>query len=159
MADLTDIRETVRERYAAAARAAADRTATSSCCGPIALSDADEQGVFGGVLYDGAETDDPADLQIDHLVPLADAWRSGADSWTPERRRAFANDRTSPDTLIAVSGRTNQSKGDSTPDEWLPPDAGSWCAYAEMWVHVKATWDLSVTAPERDRLAELLAAC
>lgn len=110
-------------------------------------------------LYDGVETTDPADLQIDHLVPLADAWRSGADTWTPDRRRAFANDRTSADTLIAVTGRTNQSKGDSTPDVWLPPDESSWCTYAEMWVDVKAAWDLSVTQPEHDRLIDLLASC
>lgn len=110
-------------------------------------------------LYDGTETDDPADLQIDHFVPLADAWRSGADAWSDDRRRAFANDRTSPDTLIAVTGSTNQSKGDSTPDEWLPPDESSWCSYAEAWVEVKAAWGLSVTTPERDRLHDLLVAC
>ncbi len=110
-------------------------------------------------IYDGVTTDDPADLQIDHVVALADAWRSGADDWTPERRQAFANDRTSPDTLVAVTGSTNQSKGDSTPDEWLPPDEGAWCTYAEAWVEVKAAWDLSVTAAEHARLVELLAAC
>ncbi len=110
-------------------------------------------------LYDAVETADPADLQIDHLVPLADAWRSGADTWTADRRHAFANDRTHPDTLIAVTGRTNQSKGDSTPAEWLPPDEASWCAYAEMWIDVKATWHLSVTPPERGRLRRLLDAC
>jgi hypothetical protein len=109
--------------------------------------------------YDGIETDDPADLQIDHFIPLADAWRSGADTWTDDRRRAFANDRTSPDTLVAVTGSTNQSKGDSTPDEWLPPDESSWCTYAEMWVEVKAAWGLSVTTAERDRLRDLLVTC
>jgi len=109
--------------------------------------------------YDGVTTDDPADLQIDHFIPLADAWRSGASGWTSERRLAFANDRSSPDTLVAVTGSTNQSKGDSTPAEWLPPDRSSWCSYAEQWVRVKAEWDLSVTLPERDRLEALLAAC
>jgi hypothetical protein len=110
-------------------------------------------------IYDGITTDDPAELQIDHVVPLADAWRSGADAWTDAHRRAFANDRSSPDTLAAVTSSTNQSKGDSTPDEWLPPDEASWCAYAASWVKVKATWDLSVTESERDRLAEVLARC
>lgn len=110
-------------------------------------------------LYDGATTTDPADLQIDHVVPLADAWRSGAADWTPERRLAFANDRTSPDTLLAVTGSTNMSKGDSTPAEWLPPDRTAWCPYAEQWVRVKAAWDLSVTAPEQQALARLLAGC
>ena len=110
-------------------------------------------------LYDGATTDDPADLQVDHVVPLADAWRSGAAAWTSERRLAFANDLTSPDTLLAVSGSTNMSKGDSTPAEWLPPDPTARCPYVEQWVRVKAAWDLSVTAPEKQALARLLAAC
>lgn len=110
-------------------------------------------------FYDGAVITDPADLEIDHFVPLADAWRSGAAGWTPDRRLAFANDRTSPDTLIAVTGTTNTSKGDSTPDQWLPADPATWCTYGQMWVRVKAAWDLSVTQPEKDRLTALLAAC
>jgi hypothetical protein len=110
-------------------------------------------------MYDGVTTDDPADLQIDHVVPLADAWRSGAWAWPSDRRLAFAHDLTSPDTLLAVTGSTNQSKGDSTPDEWLPPDRASWCTYAEQWIRVKATWDLTVTVAERARLEALLAAC
>jgi arsenite methyltransferase len=57
MAELTDIRETVREKYAAAARAAADGSAGSSCCGPGSLTDADEAGVFGGALYGGVEAE------------------------------------------------------------------------------------------------------
>ena len=109
--------------------------------------------------YDGVRTDDPADLQIDHLVPLADAWRSGASSWTDERRRAFANHLDHPEELIAVTGSTNQSKSDSTPDEWLPPDRGSWCAYASDWVQVKARWDLSVTPAEKATLVQLLSGC
>jgi arsenite methyltransferase len=51
-----DIRETVRERYAAAARAVAEQQGSSSCCGPVALTDADQTRVFGAALYDGAET-------------------------------------------------------------------------------------------------------
>jgi len=51
-----DIRETVREKYAAAARAVAEQQTSSSCCGPISLTDADEQQVFGAALYSGAET-------------------------------------------------------------------------------------------------------
>lgn len=110
-------------------------------------------------LYDGVEATDVADLQIDHLVPLADAWRAGAWRWTPEERLAFANDLTSPDTLIAVTGSTNRSKGDSTPDEWLPPDRSAWCAYAGAWVRVKARWALSVTPAEKAALAQVLAGC
>jgi arsenite methyltransferase len=52
-----DIRETVREKYAAAARAVAEQSGSSSCCGPISLTDADDAQVFGSTLYAGAETD------------------------------------------------------------------------------------------------------
>src|SRR5215216_2746605 len=65
MAELTDdIRETVREKYAAAARAAADGSAGSSCCGPGSLTDADEAGLFGGALYGGGEAESASDAAL-----------------------------------------------------------------------------------------------
>lgn len=109
--------------------------------------------------YDGVATGDLTVLQIDHFVPLADAWRSGAAAWTDDRRRAFANDLANPETLVAVTGSTNQSKSDSSPDEWLPPDRTSWCTYATDWVDVKVTWSLSVTPAEKATLVQLLADC
>ncbi|MCU1496362.1 MAG: secreted protein, partial [Acidimicrobiales bacterium] len=110
-------------------------------------------------IYDGVVVTDVADLQIDHFIPLADAWRSGAAAWSDTRRRAFANDLTDPDTLVAVSGSTNQSKGDSSPDEWLPPDRSSWCGYATNWVDVKLAWALTATPAEKATLVQLLAGC
>ena len=110
-------------------------------------------------VYDGLETTDPGDLQIDHLVPLADAWRSGAWRWTPDQRLAFANDLSSPDTLLAVSASTNESKRDRTPDEWMPPARGSWCDYAAAWVRVKARWSLEVTPSEKATLVSILTGC
>ncbi len=110
-------------------------------------------------LYDGVATSSPADLEIDHLVPLAEAWRSGAATWTPDRRLAFANDLSDPNTLVAVTSRTNRSKSDSPPQDWLPPDPGARCPYVQRWIEVKARWDLSVTAPEKATLATVLAGC
>lgn len=110
-------------------------------------------------VYDGIETLDPADLQIDHVVPLADAWRSGAAAWTRARRIAFANDLGSPDTLQAVSGSTNESKADRTPADWLPPDRSDWCSYASSWVRIKVRWGLTVTPSEHAALASILAGC
>lgn len=110
-------------------------------------------------LYDGAAVTDPRRLQIDHVVPLADAWRSGAAGWPPARRHVFANDLTHGTTLIAVTGASNESKGDSTPDQWRPPDRRAWCRYATDWISVKTTWRLTVTRPERDALADLLHTC
>lgn len=109
--------------------------------------------------YDGVATHDPADLEIDHLVPLADAWRSGAARWTPARREAFANDLDDPATLMAVTTRANRSKGDSAPHEWLPPDAVSRCAYVADWVRVKARWGLTVAPAEKAALVQVLGGC
>jgi hypothetical protein len=109
--------------------------------------------------YDGVETGDVADLEVDHLVPLADAWRSGAWRWTDDQRLAFANDLTTPDALIAVTTSTNRSKGDSSPDEWLPPDRASWCEYASAWVRVKVRWALAATPPEKAALVSVLSGC
>ena len=109
--------------------------------------------------YDDLTTHDPADLQIDHVVALADAWRSGAWTWTAAEREAFANDRTMPETLAAVSGHSNQSKGDAAPDEWLPEVRAQWCPYATAWVAIKARWKLSVTGSEKAALVQVLSGC
>lgn len=109
--------------------------------------------------YDGATVTDPARLQIDHRVPLAVAWRSGAAAWTPERRSQYANDLTDPNTLVAVSSKLNEEKGDDRPDQWMPPAAADRCEYAADWVEVKARWDMTVTDTERNALASVLARC
>lgn len=109
--------------------------------------------------YDGVITTDIAALEIDHLVPLADTWRSGAATWTASRREAYANDLIDPNTLLAVTSRTNRSKSDSTPDKWMPPDRSAWCNYASSWVEVKARWHLTVTAPEKATLVQVLQGC
>nr|WP_291837480.1 HNH endonuclease family protein [Candidatus Microthrix sp.] len=89
----------------------------------------------GGWLseYEGYSTPDESELDIDHLVPLAEAWRSGASRWDPARRAAFANDLDAPQTLIAVTAATNRSKSDSDPSDWQPPNTSYWCTYASDW--------------------------
>ena len=107
--------------------------------------------------YDGASWTAPSDVDIDHFVPLGEAWRSGADAWTADRRRAFANDFGLDMGLVAVTDNVNQSKGDRDPAAWMPPLAGVECRYASDWVVVKYRWDLSIDTAERDALAGLLA--
>jgi Protein of unknown function (DUF1524) len=109
--------------------------------------------------YDGRTLTDPSDVQIDHFIPLAEAWRSGASGWTRAERQAFANDLAHEETLRAVSGSSNASKGDRDPDEWLPADASFHCQYLIDWVTVKTTWDLTVEQAEYDALASGLAPC
>ncbi|MFB9376254.1 HNH endonuclease family protein [Kineococcus gynurae] len=119
--------------------------------------------VLSGTLADpyGAGTvdfvrgvDTSAAVQIDHVVALAAAWRTGARDWDAERRERFAND---PLELLAVAGAENQAKGDDDAAEWLPVEGA--CAYAARQVAVKSEWGLWVTPDERDALAAVLTGC
>ncbi|GLY69281.1 HNH endonuclease family protein [Amycolatopsis taiwanensis] len=108
--------------------------------------------------YDGATWTSASDVDIDHIVPLANAWVSGASSWTTERRKELANDLTRPQ-LLAVTDRVNQSKGDKAPDEWRPPLQSDWCVYATDWIQVKDYYQLTVTEAEKAALNDMLDHC
>jgi len=95
-------------------------------------------------------------VQIDHVVPLSDAWQKGAQQWSTQRRTAFANDLLN---LLAVDGLTNQRKSDGDAATWLPPNKAYRCPYAARQIAVKAKYGLWVTSAERDALARILAAC
>ncbi|MER7791024.1 HNH endonuclease family protein [Streptomyces sp. NPDC097640] len=109
-------------------------------------------------VYDGATWTAASDLDIDHLVPLAEAWDSGASRWTTAQRQAFANDLTRPQ-LIAVTDNVNQSKGDKDPAEWLPPLTSYRCTYVRAWVQVKYYYNLSVDSAEKSTLSSILNGC
>ncbi|WP_215548235.1 HNH endonuclease family protein [Amycolatopsis sp. CA-230715] len=108
--------------------------------------------------YDGGTWTKPSDVDIDHMVPLGQAWVSGARSWTTERRREFANDLVRPQ-LFAVTDNVNQEKSDKAPDQWKPPSVGYWCRYATDWVTVKHYYGLTVTDAEKAALASMLDRC
>ena len=78
--------------------------------------------------YTGRTYSDPSDIDVDHVVPLANAWRSGAASWDDEQRERYAKD---PDVLLSVEDNANQAKGDKGPEAWKPPNEAEWCDYAE----------------------------
>jgi hypothetical protein len=98
----------------------------------------------------------PSDIDTDHVVPLANAWRSGASSWTDEERERYAND---PDVLLSVEDNANQAKGDKGPEAWKPPNEEVWCSYAERWISIKDKYDLSVNPDEKTELEEMLNTC
>ncbi|WP_338683256.1 HNH endonuclease family protein [Streptomyces acidiscabies] len=108
--------------------------------------------------YDGATWTAASDLDIDHLVPLAEAWDSGASAWTTAQRQAFANDLTRPQ-LIAVTDNVNQSKSDQDPATWMPSVTSYRCTYVRAWVQVKYYYDLSVDSAEKSALTSYLAGC
>ncbi|GAA2815395.1 HNH endonuclease family protein [Saccharopolyspora taberi] len=108
--------------------------------------------------YDGGSWTQPSDVDIDHVVPLAAAWRSGAAQWTQEQREQFANDLEAPQ-LIAVTDNVNQEKGDQTPDQWMPSETGYHCTYASMWVASKHKYQLTITEAEKGALSTALGSC
>ena len=109
-------------------------------------------------IYDGRVLDSPTKVDIDHVVPLANAWRSGAAGWTEDKREDFANDLDHPQ-LVAVSRTSNRAKGDQDPSTWKPGSMGDWCEYAEDWIVVKTYWKLSVTTAEKAALTDMLREC
>ncbi|MGW5577210.1 HNH endonuclease family protein [Micromonospora chokoriensis] len=108
--------------------------------------------------YDGVTWTAASDVDIDHVVPLAEAWRSGASSWTTSRRQSFANDLSRPQ-LIAVTDNVNQSKGDQDPSTWQPPLSSYRCTYSKMWITVKYSWGLTLQSSEKSALQSMLNTC
>ena len=109
--------------------------------------------------YTGTVVTDPTKLDIDHLVPLANAHKSGGWAWSAERKRSYANDLDDPGHLIAVTSGANRSKGAKGPEEWRPSNEAYSCQYALDWIKVKQTWELTSTPAEASALQELLATC
>lgn len=99
---------------------------------------------------------DPSDIDTDHVVPLANAWRSGASSWDDAERERYAND---PEVLLSVEDNANQSKGDKGPEAWKPPNEDVWCDYAERWIGIKDKYDLSINPEEKEALSQMLDGC
>lgn len=98
--------------------------------------------------YDGQEVTSAGSLDIDHMVPLAEAWDSGASAWSASRREAYANDQGAAVSLVAVTARTNRSKSDQDPADWMPPSPEAQCRYVGEWVSTKLRWGL--TADDRE---------
>ncbi len=107
--------------------------------------------------YDGGTWRDPADLDVDHLVPLAESWDSGPRRWGDRARERFANDLGEPRALVAVTDEVNAAKSDQDPAEWLPELRR--CRYVRWWVAVKHRWRLSVDRAERSALGSLAEGC
>lgn len=109
--------------------------------------------------YDDVTESVPRRLDVDHMVPLAEAWDSGAFEWDPERREQYANNLDQTEALIAVTASSNRSKGDKDPFEWMPPRQELNCTYLRNWVKVKVAWELTADPDEAAAIRSLLAGC
>ena len=107
--------------------------------------------------YDNLATTDYSTLDIDHMVPLSEAWRSGAWKWSPAQREAFANDLTDSRALIAVTASLNRQKGDQDPSTWMPPE--NKCLYVSNWIAIKVRYSLTVDSAEANALTSLVTQC
>jgi hypothetical protein len=110
-------------------------------------------------IYDNVVVTEAGKLDVDHFVPLAESWDSGASSWTAEKREMYANDQTDPRHLIAVTGGSNRSKSDRDPAEWLPTNKAYTCEYLTTWVSVKVRWSLTVDKVEKSAIESNLKSC
>jgi hypothetical protein len=108
--------------------------------------------------YTGKTLKNSSEVDIDHVVPLANAWRSGASSaaWSTADREAYAND---PEVLLSADAGANRTKGDKGPEAWKPPNRAYWCEYARRWIWIKSDWHLTVNPAEKSSLRQMLGTC
>jgi hypothetical protein len=107
--------------------------------------------------YDGKTITDASKLDVDHLVPLAEAWRSGAWAWTPKQRQDYANDLSDSRALIAVTLTTNRSKGDKDIATWVPEVKS--CEYVQNWIAIKVRYSLTYDKKEAEALLRAFETC
>jgi hypothetical protein len=139
------IRDGQGETTDGACRSTCPATATAFPAGPACWTS----------RYDDVPVYDVALLQADHIVPLAEAARSGARNWPAARRAEFYND---PANLVMVTGKSNGRKSDNDP-AWYKPVRRYWCEYATAYTKVKIAFGLSVDDAEKTALAGMLDTC
>ena len=131
------------------------------------LTKLDNCRIGSGVLHDpytgsaisftrGSDDDNDGGVQIDHVVALSNAWKTGANAWSSEQRIKYAND---PYVLLAVDDQANQDKRDYAADKWLPANAGYRCDYVARQIGIKAKYSLNVTNAERAAMSQVLVSC
>ncbi|CAN5390846.1 HNH endonuclease family protein [soil metagenome] len=119
---------------------------------PCVIVEGDWFSLFDGVTFSGA----PAEVDVDHVVALAEAWDSGAAEWSTERRRQFAND---PLNLLVVTRRSNRDKADLDAGQWSPERGDARCVTASMTILTKLRYEMTIDAAERGGLHRMARAC
>lgn len=94
--------------------------------------------------YTGKYFTNPSDLDIDHLVPLKNAYISGASNWSKKKKKRYYNYLKYDNHLIAVSKSANRNKSDKSPVDWLPPNKDYQCEYVREWFKIKTAWGLTI---------------
>lgn len=107
--------------------------------------------------YTGQDVFDATELQIDHVVPLKNAYYLGGYRWRAALRCHYANYMGNLFHLLAVNGHENMAKGDRSPERYMPPSTAFHCTYLNIWMKIKTIWDLAVTVPEINSIEQQFA--
>lgn len=105
--------------------------------------------------YTGQEYTSSTQIQIDHMVPLKNAYLAGAFNWDYKTRCLYANYMGLKEHLVSAEARQNMAKGDRGPEKYLPPDLTFRCNYIKNWLMVKLIWRLNMTAEEVQAIHEV----
>jgi hypothetical protein len=106
--------------------------------------------------YSGEVFTDASKVQIDHFVPLKNAYISGGWKWNRQQRCIYANFMANNFHLVAVSGHENMVKRDKSPADYLPPNSDFVCSYLDNWLKVKAIWKLVMVPREAEAIHSAL---
>ena len=102
--------------------------------------------------YDNLYYFSSSEVQIDHVVALFEAHKSGAWSFPASRKQKFANNIFFDDLLIAVGGSSNASKGSSDPSDWMPDNSSYYCEYLDKWLNIKSEFRLGIDSDEKEAI-------
>ncbi|WP_413575090.1 HNH endonuclease family protein [Bdellovibrio sp. HCB290] len=106
--------------------------------------------------YTGRTVTEASEIQIDHFVPLKNAYVSGAHKWNFSKRCLYANFMGNDFQLLSTDGPENMRKSDNTPERYMPPNRAYACQYLQQWLKVKLIWDLGLTPPEKQVVENLI---
>ena len=118
--------------------------------------------VYAGAWVDAYSHEvltEPAEIDVDHMVPLRWAHEHGGAYWPAEKKRRYANDLAYVGHLVVTSAHLNRQKGARGPADWAPPAPGRWCDYGRHWAVVLVIWDLRPVERDREAIARLVTAC
>lgn len=97
-----------------------------------------------------------SDIQIDHVVPLKNAYQNGAWKWDFKKRCLYGNFLANDFHLLSVMGHENMKKGDKGPEGYMPPAANFKCEYLQNWLKIKLIWQLHLTDDEEKAVSSLV---
>lgn len=127
----------------------------------VTFSDDDKCSVESGFWrddYTGKAFTKREEIQIDHFVPLKNAYVSGAHRWSFKARCLYANFMGNRFHLKAVNATQNMKKSDRGPEGYMPPNKNYACDYLKTWLTIKFLWGLTMNDDEKNSIYQMVRA-